>query len=681
MSRTRIGTVALVLAATCTAGAFLLDLQVPGSHRDALDLIAGGPDSLTGLILAAAGVFVLRHDPRHALGWLMAAFGVWWAFDSLAASWLGYATLVEPARPGASAAFWVFQRLGSGLLLLLPLVLLLYPDGRLPQGRWRVAGLLSLATTALLPLSTLLVPSSVAQPASGAGELAPQLKALNLDPLTLPLPDSAWEAVLAVAYPLIPLSLLVPFVMVVVRYRKATGLRRTRMRWLLWAAIVDVLVVTSVFLLPDDAASLGLTVCIAVTAASVAIGLVRPDVIDVDVLLGNTLVYGALLALAFVVDVLVLGVLGNLLGSQFDRDEALVVAVFVVALLYAPLRDRLWRVVRRTVLGEREDPYRVVSGLAERLESSDAPEVQLLEVARTLARAFRTSYVGVEVDQVNGTRLLVEDGERPHETDAMPITYRGEPIGRLLLPVATRGTTLRASDERLLADVVRQAATAARATQLAAELQESRLRLRTAVEDERRRLRNELHDGLGPTLAAVASRIDTARITAGRAPEDSDRMLGLAREEISGLLTEVRRLVHGLRPPALDDVGLAGAVRQQVERLQAPGLTLTLDVDPALGELPAAVEVAAYRIVAEALTNVVRHAAAQTCTVRLSRGEALLVEVADDGRGIADSAVAGVGLVSLRERASELGGTCTVTNGPRGGTVVRATLPLHQEED
>jgi signal transduction histidine kinase len=674
--RSRAGTVAILVAGTACAAAFLLDLQVPGSHRDELDLVRGGPDALAGLVLAAAGAWVLHHLPRHPLGWLMAGFGAWWAVDSVAASWLAYATLEQPPLPGSSVAFWVFQRLGSWLLLLLPLVLLLYPDGTLPRGRWRVAALVSLSSTALLPVCLLFAPAQVAQLASETGDLPAPFRELDLEPVTLPIPDELWSGLLRVAFLLVPLSLVVPFVLVVTRYRAASGFRRTQMRWLLWAALMDLLVMLTAWVVPDQVTSWGLTVCVAITAGSVAVGLVRPDLVDVDLLLGSTLVYGALLVVAFAVDVLVLGILGRLLGTQLERDEALVIAVFVVALLYGPLRHRLWRVVRRTALGEREDPYRVVSGLAERLERSDASEVQLLAVARTVGRAFRTPYVGVEIDQVNGDRLLVEDGARPRATENMPITYRGEEIGRLILPVTSRRAGLRRADERLLADVVRQAAAAARTGQLADELQRSRLRLVTAVEDERRRLRNELHDGLGPTMAAIASRVDTARILAARSPEAADRMLGQAREEITGMLAEVRRLVHGLRPPALDDVGLAGAIRQQVERLDAPAPRFVVESSPGLSRLPAAVEVAAYRIVSEAVTNVVRHAFATTCTVRLDVADGVLVvEVDDDGTGIPPAVEAGVGLVSLRERAAELGGRCWVT-AAGGGTTVRAELPV-----
>ncbi len=197
----------------------------------------------------------------------------------------------------------------------------------------------------------------------------------------------------------------------------------------------------------------------------------------------------------------------------------------------------------------------------------------------------------------------------------------------------------------------------------------------SAVEDERRRLRRELHDGLGPTLAAVAARIDMARITARRSGEDADQILGQAGQELTGMLAEVRRLVHGLRPPALDDVGLVGAIRQL-----APGLTMRVEEHGDLTGLPAAVEVAAYRIAAEAITNVRRHAHATTCTVTLTRAQGTLeVEITDDGDGFAPDAVAGVGLVSLRERAAELGGTCVVGPCEPRGTRVWTRLPARDE--
>jgi signal transduction histidine kinase len=174
----------------------------------------------------------------------------------------------------------------------------------------------------------------------------------------------------------------------------------------------------------------------------------------------------------------------------------------------------------------------------------------------------------------------------------------------------------------------------------------------------------------------VVLRIDTARNLAAARPDDADRLLRQARDDVAAALADVRRLVHDLRPPALDDLGLAGAVRQQAERLLPSPVTATVEAGD-LADLPAAVEVAAYRIASEALANVARHAAASRVRVGLDRaGGDLVVTVADDGVGIAPDRAAGVGLVSLRERAAELGGHCTVSCPPGGGTQVRAVLPV-----
>ncbi|SHN46926.1 sensor histidine kinase [Cryptosporangium aurantiacum] len=302
-------------------------------------------------------------------------------------------------------------------------------------------------------------------------------------------------------------------------------------------------------------------------------------------------------------------------------------------------------------------------------------------MVRTVAEAFRSPYVAVEVDRSGGERLVASHGRRPASTPALPITFRGEEVGRLVLPSGGPRAALSPRDEKLLGDVVRQAAAASRAGYLAAELQRSRERLVTAREEERRRLRRDLHDGLGPSLGAVALRIDAARNLASSAPEKADELLRQARDDVTTAVADVRRLVHDLRPPALDDVGLLGAVRQQAERLRGPGLTIEVDAGSTLEGLPAAVEVAAYRVASEALTNVVRHAKASSCHVSLAvDADALVVEITDNGIGIPAATPTGVGLVSLRERAAELGGRCEILSPASGGTIVRARLPLAELE-
>ena len=672
--RAVVGVVFLVLTALATLAATLLDLRVPGSARTALDIDPGWTAGVPGIALAWAGLLVLQDDGRNRLGWALSGMGLWWAVDGLAGSWLTYATLDQPPLPGASASFFVYQRLGAGLLLVFPLVLLLFPDGRLPSGWLRGLAWAALALMGLLPVVLVAVPSDIAEAFAGDGRLPAAVRGLELDLVSVPLSDALWRVLLTAAYLGIAVSLVPALAALVVRHRRATGRMRVRMRWLLWAGVADVLVMLTARLLPGSWDSAGLDTAVVLTAAAAAAGATRPDLVDVDRLLGATLLYGALLVATLGLDVLVIGLAGRVLGGRVDGDQTLMVAVFVVAVLYAPLRDRLSRLVRRWVVGERERPYAVVSRLAQRLEESTDPDAQLVEVARTVATAFRSSYVGVEVRQRSGDVLLAEHGDRPGRTRSLPITYRDEQIGRLLLSDRDRTPSLRPRDEQLLADVVRQAAAAARSARLNDELQDSRERLVTAVEDERRRLRRDLHDGLGPTLAGVASRIDLARIVVTKDPAAAQEALASAREEVGSMLREVRRLVHGLRPPALDQVGLVRALRQQAERA-APGLSVTVTAED-LPELRAAVEVAAYRIVSEALTNVVKHAGATAVTVRLAAAQRdLVVEVVDDGIGIGAGTPAGVGLVSLRERAEELGGRCSVL--PAGpGTLVRATLPL-----
>jgi signal transduction histidine kinase len=576
--------------------------------------------------------------PRHPVAWVLCVTGLHWALDGTASSWLAHATAREPALPGAALSFWVYQRLGAALLLSLPLLLLLYPDGRCAA-----------STSTSTSTST-----------------------------TVPLPAAFWSPLLRIAQAATPLSMLVPFAVVVRRYRTASGETRIRMRWLVWAAVVDALVMLSVWVLPTAWSSAGLTVAVGLTGIALAIGVARPHLVDIDRLLGGTLLYVALAATVVAVDVAVVAGTGALLRQQLAERDAALVALLVVMTVYGPLRHRLWLLIRRVALGRRDKPYRVVAGLAEQLERSDGPEEQLLAVTRTVAEAFRSPYVGVEVDRTGADRLLAEHGSRPAQVQTLPITYRGEEVGRLVLPRGGPRAALSTRDERLLGDVVRQAAAAARTSYLAAELQRSREQLVSAREEERRRLRRDLHDGLGPSLGAVALRIDTARnLSRSSAQDEADRVLRQAREDVTAALADVRRLVHDLRPPALDDVGLLGAVRQQAERLRTPGLTVSVDGGPGLDGLPAAVEVAAYRIASEALTNVARHAAARDCKVRIEAGSGRLVlEVIDDGVGIDPGVPAGVGLVSLRERAAELGGRCEVLSPDGRGTVVRAELPL-----
>ena len=243
------------------------------------------------------------------------------------------------------------------------------------------------------------------------------------------------------------------------------------------------------------------------------------------------------------------------------------------------------------------------------------------------------------------------------------------------------------ADLALLSDLARQAGIAAHAVrltidlqQVASELQHSRTQLVTTREEERRRLRRDLHDSLGPALGSLTLQLDTARNLYKSDPPAADTLLVDLKVQVQSAITDIRRLVYALRPPTLDELGLVQALREQVTRYLKPDLSITLNPPEHLPPLPAAVEVAIYRIAQEALTNVVRHANAQHCVLRLDVGNDVCLEICDDGQGILSDSREGVGLTSMRERAAELGGTCVIQPGEAGGTQICVRLPFPQED-
>jgi signal transduction histidine kinase len=256
-------------------------------------------------------------------------------------------------------------------------------------------------------------------------------------------------------------------------------------------------------------------------------------------------------------------------------------------------------------------------------------------------------------------------------------------VGRLLLGPRSGDTGFAPADRRLIAALARQAGAAAHALRLhrrlqraTADLRRSRERLVLAREEERRRLRRDLHDEVGPTVASLIQRIDQARATARRDPAAADALLGEMKSLVRATVADIRRLAYELRPPALDQYGLVAALRQRAEAL-GDGCTVSFEAPAEPLSLPAAVEVAAYRIAAEALANAARHGRARSCRVALALADdALLLEIVDDGAGAPDGYQAGVGITAMGERAEELGGELSVEPGGGGGTRVRARLPL-----
>ena len=291
----------------------------------------------------------------------------------------------------------------------------------------------------------------------------------------------------------------------------------------------------------------------------------------------------------------------------------------------------------------------------------------------TIAQALRLPYVAIEVDG-RDVAAAGEAGAMPSEV--FPLVYRSHPVGRLVVAARAPGETFSPDERRLLRNVARQAGPAVYAEQLTQKLQRSRERLVSTREEERLRLRRDLHDGLGPQLATLAVKISAAQNLLRRDPDEAEALLAQVRAESQEAIKEIRRVVDGLRPSALDQLGLASALREFATRNGTEATQVTVQAPEPLPSLPAAVEVAAYRIATEAVTNALRHAQAGHCRLRLAVDGALQLTISDDGRGLPADRTPGVGIASMRERALELGGTFELHSTEGAGTVVDVRLPL-----
>ena len=337
----------------------------------------------------------------------------------------------------------------------------------------------------------------------------------------------------------------------------------------------------------------------------------------------------------------------------------------VVAVAVHPAYSWLRQRIERWVYGYRSQPHQALRLLADRADAAE-PEALVASITQAVAEALRVDSVWVDAG--------AEDGDDDHVVRT-PLVHRGERLGDLAVEVPA-GRRLSPADVSLLRDLARYAAVLVRSERQSDQLRESRSRIVAGREEERRRLRRDLHDGVGPSLAAIVLKLNAAQSRADGGERNA--LLAEAREEVKAAIAEVRRLVDDLRPPAIDEVGLVGAIRQRAAALTGE-LTIEVTGPDPMPVLPAAVEVAAFRIAAEAMTNVARHAGATRCRVAIGVNGSFELTVADNGRGTDRTTTRGVGWTTMRERAAELGGSCTISSRPEGGLVVRARLPLEQQ--
>lgn len=634
------------------AGAYLVVVNDADLLAEAFTIVAGVSFPLVGALVVA------RHA-RNAIGWLFLTAGLSEGLALFAAQYARRALIHDPGSlPAGDAMAWLASWIWfPGFAVIVSFAPLLFPDGKPPTPRWRPILWLAVAAVVFVTVASLLVWPYRGLRLLQFGEIG-EARAANAI-------GTAGVAMLAVSASAALFSL-------VVRFRRSRGAERQQLKWFVYGALLTaVLVFVAQFVEFDE---LLLLTAIPLLPVCAGVAILRYRLYDIDLVINRSFVYGTLTAVVFGAYAGAVALFDHLAKST-GLGASLITAL-LVAVLFQPLRERIQRGVNHLMYGLRDDPYAAISRLGHQLETSTRSHDVLPGVVATVAQALRLPYAAIEVSEDGILEQLACHGVPVGACESLPLSYRGEIVGNLVVSARSRTEALPLRDRRLLEDLARPVGVAVHAARLTRDLQRSRARLVGAREEERRRIRRDLHDGLGPTLAGVALEVEAARNLLRQDPSATEAKLGDLAEKIQATITEIRRLVYGLRPPALDELGLEQAIRAHLVRFST--LSVSVEVSGRVTGLSAAVEVAAYRIVLEAVTNAARHAGAARCTVQLTCDDTLGIEVVDDGQGLPEGLHSGVGLSSMRERAEELGGTFTAQRVPLGGTRVQARLPLER---
>lgn len=640
----------------------------------AVEAAAGGPlvdnylvvDVAMAVVAPLVGALLISRLPRNPMGWLFCLVGGAYALAAASTAWVGVSqrwgwwSLTGAAWLGE----WAFvPALGTQTTLLL----LLFPDGRPPTPRWRSLAWVSGAVIAALTVSFMLVP-----------ELHVTGSTLIPNPLGVP----AVDAVVGVLLVLLMATGLLSGASLLRRlHRSGEEERRRIVPYVAAAVLVAVALVAS--RAAPDVEPLVQTLVLPLLPVSAAVCILRYRLYDLELVVRRSLVWVGLTAAVVGGYALVVEATANLLRRQAGLPESLL-AAGVVAAVFQPARVGLQRAVSRSLYGHRDDPYSALGRLGEAIAITAEPSVALQQAVDNIAEALALPWVAIDLAGDGEALPVAQSGRRPGWlTDAavvqVPLVHAGELQGHLAVSGRSPHESLSARDRQVLEGLSFAIAAATAAAQLTEDLRGSRRRLVLAREEERRRLRHDLHDGLGPLLASLTLQIDAATLRMARAGLTDPEPLDDLRCTIAEAIAAVRRAVEDLRPPVLDELGLVEAITEQATRLgSVGGPRLEIHAREPLPPLPAAVEVAAYRIAIEAVTNAIRHAdaAAVDIAVGINGGSAptLLLEIRDDGHGLADDHGRGIGMASMRARAEELGGSWTIEDDGRG-TIVRAHLP------
>jgi signal transduction histidine kinase len=643
---------------------------------------------------ATVGALITSRHPDNVIGLILAGIGLAFSLTLVAGD---YATLSITRPDPLPVDTWVawLARLASAVWLTpVPLLFLLYPNGRVAGPRWRPVLWITLVALSVLILLFALTPGPLTSfTVEANGEL--------VNPLGLPFGQRLVEDVTELAGLIAVGCTALAIVSLVLRFRRSSGVERQQIRWLGYVGAILVAVpllglllalVRTLFGVDVDAEGdvVGIAAWITFFAVllfgipfACAIAILRYRLYEVDVVIKKTIVFGILVLLIMVVALgLVLVASGPL--SELVADEALAAGLVggVLGLLVWPLYRVSRRVADRLVYRGRSSSYEVLTEFSGRMSVAYGTEDVLPRLAAVLGEG--TGATRAVVWLRIGRDLRPEavwppgaDTPTSPPDDAAPVAHQGEVLGALSVEMPANDP-MNPTKANIVRDLADQAGLVLRNVALIEDLRAASQRLVAAQDEERRRIERNIHDGAQQDLVALAVKHRLAASLIGKDEDKLRSMLEQLQSDTTDALENLRDLARGIYPPLLADRGLVAALDAQARKSSVP---IRLEADE-VGRYRQETEAAVYFSCLEALQNVAKYAEATRATVRLAQSNGTLTfEVEDDGRGFdPDGAERGTGLQGIADRLAALGGELGVSSAPGHGTTITGRIPARGRE-
>jgi len=656
-----------------------LEARIADGARFEPDVLGGWLVTAVGLIWAITGSLIVSRQPRNTAGWIFCGWGAAIAMLIFSSGYATYSVRIAASPlPGQDAAALIGDN-GLSFLVLVPLLVLLFPDGRPPSPRWRWASRALLAGGALAAAAYALTPGPLNNLVDNAGILY-----ANPVGLSAFREGGPGNALVFIGMLLVLGASLSTVVAVWQRFRRARGEERQQMRWLVAVATVAgsgiglLLFATTglaVLGVEDNGSGWLFALLFVPTVVAIFLGIpaayliaiLRYGLWDLDVVIKKTAVALVLTVLLVLVGAAILALFGQFAIWEDANPRVSVVVGVAFGLLILPLLRLSRRIATKIIFGRRATPYEVLTEFSHRVGETYANDDVSARMAQLVMSATGATAAQVLLHVGRGDQVVATVGEPRGEPHVVAVVHQGERLGDITVTMPPNDP-LDPSKERLVADLASQAGPVFRNMRLIEELRASRQRLVAAQDEERRKLERNIHDGAQQQLVALAVKLRLAQGLVAKDPEKAAAMLGDLRSEAQTTLEDLRDLARGIYPPLLADKGLAAALEAQATRASVP---VAVESD-GIERYPQAVESAVYFCALEALNNVAKYADAASVTIRLSDGDGRLVfSVADDGRGFDPAEIGyGTGLQGMADRLDAIGGALEVVSAPGAGTTV-----------